>query len=141
MENLADEPRQDDFPDAFGKLTAFEMKQNGNEDHSIYQCPKCGYMYEYMVSMPGGSYDAMRTWIVERLTPMMKNGKHLRKNIPPKPKQYEEVHEFVCPACRSYDVDCDQAGIIGGEVFLSLKCNKCGNEDTVDEYQLIAWRS
>lgn len=145
VENPADEPGVESFPDEFNKLLKYRVKREGTLEgyhtDEILQCPECGLLYEYSCTLPGGSYDAMRTWVVERLLPVIKKGKHLRKDPPPPQPEYEEVHEFICPACNSLDVECVNAGIIGGEVFISLKCRQCGNEDTLDQYQIISWRN
>jgi len=140
VENLANEPGRESFPDEFDKLIPIEPKADDPKKISILQCPNCGLVYEYRTFTPGGSYDAMLNWIVESLTPLMKKGKHLRKNIPPKPPAFEKIREFICPICQSEDIDCLNAGIIGGETFITLKCTKCGIEDTLDEYQLMSWR-
>jgi len=145
VENLADENGLEKFPDNFDKLLPYEVIKEGSYEgynsKKILQCSKCGLLYEYSCFLPGGSYDAMRTWVVEKLVPMTKNGKHLQKNLPPKQIQYEEIHEYICPVCKSLDVDCVNAGIIGGEVFISLQCKECGNENTLDEYQISSWRN
>ena len=145
VENPADESGMEKFPDDFDNLLAYEVIKEGTCEgyysEKILQCPKCGLLYGYSCFLPGGSYDAMRTWVVEKLVPMIKNGKHLRKNPPPKQMKYEEIHEYSCPSCKSSDVNCVNAGNIGGEVFISLKCNQCGNEDTLDDYQISSWRN
>ena len=140
IENLANEPRSAEFPEAFEKLIALEMKQNEPAGDSAMQCPECGLVYEYSRCTPGGSNDAMQTFIVEKLEPMMKHGSHLRKNVLQKQKPVEFTPEFKCPACGCEDIECVDAGNIYGEVFITLKCTKCGCEDTLDEYQLMNWR-
>ena len=141
IENPADESSANEFPEAFHKLVSIQIKQKEDESHYYLQCPDCGLVYEYQKSSPGGSYDAMRTWIVEKLIPVMKHGMHLRKNISPKTMPVEVVKEFICPYCKSYDIEVVNAGNIGGEVFITLKCRKCGVDDTLDQYQLMNWKN
>ncbi len=144
VENRADGPVMEKFPEEFHSLLTYEVKNEGTHEgyyrESTLQCPRCGRIYNYECRLPGGSYDAMVTWVVERLTPVMKKGKHMQKNIPPKPEKVESVPEFVCPACGSEKIECVNAGNIGGEVFIELKCLQCGNDGLLDEYQLMNWR-
>lgn len=145
VENLADEDGLKKFPDNFDNLLTYKVIKEGTYEgyysEKILQCSECGFLYEYSCSLPGGSYDAMKTWVVEKLAPMIKKGKHLRKNPPPKQIEPEKFHEYICPACKSLDVECVNAGIIGGEVFISLKCNQCGIDDTLDQYQISSWKN
>jgi len=138
VENPADEPAVDSFPGAFNDWLRREENTDGSR--SVLQCPRCGRLYEYTRSLPGGSYDAMRTWIVERLKPLMKKGKHLRKNPPAPPGPVEEpANQYRCPVCGSLDVEQTTGGSIGGEVFFGVKCNACGTEDLLDTYQQSTW--
>lgn len=73
------------------------------------------------------------------------------KEIPAKNKRIQKAIKSVsarnspdakrCPNCKSFAVTKKSGGAIGGEVFLTLKCNNCGFEDTVDEYKLNDWYS
>lgn len=138
VENPADEPAEDRFPPAFHDLIVRDNKSDGSR--AVLQCPRCGLLYEYTRTMPGGSYDAMRTWIVERLTPMMKKDKHIRKD-PPKETEPRVAapSQYRCPVCGSLDVDQTSGGSLGGEVFFGVKCNSCGAEDLLDTYQQDTW--
>jgi ribosomal protein L37AE/L43A len=138
VENPADEPASDRFPEQYERLITRTVKQEGQYAESTLQCPECGRLYSYKRSLPGGSYDAMRTWIVERLSPLLKHERHVQKPVP-KLEPGPATRPYRCPVCGSTDVDDVGAGTLGGQVFFSVKCNSCGTEDTLDEYQQGDW--
>lgn len=141
IENEKDEETPACFPKEYQELVVVESSLSNGHGKEILQCPKCGLMYEYTISYPGGSYDAIITIILESIMPIFKNRKHLRKNVPTRQNIKEDkIKEYECPNCKSDEIDVVAAGIIGGETFISLKCNHCGNEDTLDEYQIIIWK-
>ncbi len=46
-----------------------------------------------------------------------------------------------CPACKSTNISKIGSWTIGGEYFVELKCENCGREEMLDEYQLEDWYS
>jgi RNA polymerase subunit RPABC4/transcription elongation factor Spt4 len=52
----------------------------------------------------------------------------------------EPEYRDCCPACGSFDIDTVDAGLIGGESFVTLRCRACGREDTLDNWQQSLWR-
>lgn len=136
IENEPGEPGQDGFPPAWDALEFVGKKEPSSTDEALYRCPECGGYYIYSRSIPGGSYDAMKTWIVERLRPV--SAEEAGKFALPEPPR-ETVVSRRCPKCHSADVQRIGGGAIGGEVFITLKCGHCGFEDTLDEYQLDDW--
>ncbi len=144
VENIAGEPASEKFPDEYDRLITYNVAKEGNFEgyykESTLQCPECGFLYSYACSLPGGSHDAMRTWIVEKISPMLKHGKHMKKNVSRKIEITAAAEsEYRCPTCGSGDVEQTGGGSLGGQVFFSVKCNNCGDEDTLDEYQQGRW--
>ncbi len=89
--NTPDEPFASEFPAEFGKLIGEGTPPDPecgllftHRDQATLTCPECGLMYTYTRHLPGGSEDAMVTWIVERVEPLVKHGRHRRKELPPK---------------------------------------------------------
>ena len=47
--------------------------------------------------------------------------------------------KLQCPYCKSTDVEWVDSASIGFEIFITLKCNGCGKEEILDEYQVNDW--
>ena len=138
-ENTPDSPSKDRFPENFGQLNLYK-DFNSFDFRRILLCPECGSYFLYTRTTPGGSYDAMKTYIVERLIPI--TAAEVHELIQKKENSIQEIRETSdkrCTHCKRFSVETISAGTIGGEYFCTLKCAQCGFEDTVDETQLEDW--
>ncbi len=139
IENTPENLYSDKFPDTFGYLTLYK-DFNHIDIFQILLCPECGSFYLHTRSTPGGSYDAMKTYIVEKLRPLTPDEVEKYINNSEQSEKITGSTDGVrCPKCKSSNADKVYSGSIGGEVFMSFKCSNCGFEDTVDEYQLSDW--
>ena len=140
IENTPDEPNPDKFPEELYSLTVIHTNAGLSND-TIFECSKCKALYCRHGSVPGGSLDAMKTCYVERLMPISKE--EVEKLITQKNQQEMKQTVYVqrYNACKSPQVYQVSSGAIGGEVFINMKCDNCGKEDTLDEYQLEDWYS
>lgn len=137
IENTAEDRCGDKFPPQFLSLDVVRDGAGGPGD-TLYRCPKCGKFYLHHRSTPGGSYDAFKTYFVERLTPLSPG--EARAILEPKREEPAEVQSSLrCPACRSASVRKTGSAFIGPELFITFQCDNCGKEETVDEYQIDSW--
>ena len=129
-------PPDPGFPPSFQKLSLYRELPSG-DIRQILHCDSCGLYCIFTRSMPGGSLDALRTYIVQSVKPLSDD--EFQELIHPRPSEVEV--SLRCPRCKSDNAERSGGGAIGGEVFFSYQCNNCGFTDTVDEYQMPDWFS
>ena len=133
LENTFSNQYADLFPENYHMLDLyFDLENSRNE--RILQCPLCESFFSYQCTVPGGSYDAQQTYIIQRLIPISKQ--EADNLIATKQNQSAEptTSEFKCSKCHSSNIVKTNSGTIGCEAFVFYECQDCGTTITIDGY-------
>lgn len=139
IENKRGAAGESRFPDQFNKLIVYRSGVGADKNEFILQCPECREYFWYKKWLQAGEKDLKQIWLNEWvgwIPETMVNELSASSDV--NPSSSEVRH---CPKCGSIKVCLAGGGYIGGEAFLKMRCNSCGYEDMVDEYQLQDWCS
>lgn len=135
IENTPENPFEDQFPQNINHLLIIFEKKNILTSDIIYQCPECRNYFILRKTIPGGSYDAQKTYFIERLTPIKKEE---AEEIIQNTTSQETPDNFMrCSDCQSCNMIKTNSNSIGTELFITYQCQDCGYEITLDKDEII----